>query len=160
MAHPMARQPTQPMATGNPPLSPTSPTDSPKHHRKNALRGDEDFKHHPTVPSKCIVGGDGLHTAMAKKSSEFTIQAHDAEGQRQRAGGDRFIVSIRGASACRARVRDNEDGEYVVNYKPSTSGNYSIAVTLNGVSLPDSPYALEVLTPAPYPPKCRLNGDA
>ena len=102
MAHPMARQPTQPMATGNPPLSPTSPTDSPKHHRKNALRGDEDFKHHPTVPSKCIVGGDGLHTAMAKKSSEFTIQAHDAEGQRQRAGGDRFIVSIRGASACRA----------------------------------------------------------
>lgn len=53
-----------------------------------------------------------------------------------------------------------EDGTYEVTYKPSTSGNYRISVTLNGVSLPNSPFQLEVLTPAPDPPKCVIRGEA
>ena len=45
--------------------------------------------------------GDGLHTAMARQTASFTIEARDASGNRQAAGGDRFICSVRGSSSCR-----------------------------------------------------------
>ena len=101
-----------------------------------------------TIPSMCIVSGDGLETAMARQKATFTITARDVAGNRQRSGGDTFKVAVRGASVASAKVVDQADGEYSVTYKPSTSGTYSISVTLNGVSLPGSPYKLEVLTPA------------
>ena len=44
----------------------------------------------------------------------------------------------------RARLGDNGDGTYKVQYTPSVSGKYSIAISLFGVSLPGSPWGLEV----------------
>ena len=113
-----------------------------------------------TVARQCVVEGDGLATAMTRMLTSFTIEARDAEGNRQAAGGDRFKVDVRGTSQARAKVTDREDGSYLVEYKPSTSGVYSISVTLNGCPLPASPYRVEVLTPAPDPAKCVLTGAA
>ena len=113
-----------------------------------------------TVARKCVVSGDGVHTAMSRQVQSFTIEARDAEGNKQQMGGDQFLVSVRGSSRVTAKVTDNEDGTYTVEYKPSTSGNYNISVTLNGVPLPDSPFPLLVLTPAPDAPRCVLRGDA
>lgn len=114
----------------------------------------------PTIGSMCVTTGDGLHTSMARQLASFIIESRDSAGRTQPSGGDRFVVSIRGASSCRAKVRDRENGSYEVSYRPSTSGSYTIAATLNGVSLPGSPFAMEVLTPAPNPPRCKLSGAA
>ena len=113
-----------------------------------------------TVARNCVVEGDGLATAMTRMLTSFTIEARDAEGNQQGAGGDRFKVEVRGTSVARAKVTDREDGTYLVEYKPSTSGVYSISVTLNGCPLPAAPYKVEVLTPAPDPAKCLLSGAA
>ena len=113
-----------------------------------------------TIPSMCIVSGDGLTTAMARQKASFSITARDATGNQQRSGGDNFKVAVRGSSLASAKVIDQANGEYWVEYKPSTSGSYSISVSLNGVSLPGSPFRLEVLTPAPDPAKCALVGEA
>ena len=48
--------------------------------------------------------------------------------------GDNFKVAVRGSSLASAKVIDQANGEYWVEYKPSTSGSYSISVSLNGVS--------------------------
>ena len=47
-----------------------------------------------------------------------------------------------------------------VQFKPSVSGAYSIAISLFGVCLPGSPFALTVYTPQPDVAKCELRGDA
>ena len=112
------------------------------------------------VVASSVCLGDGLHIAMARQRAVFTIEARDAEGQKQPAGGEPFRVAVRGASQVRAKVTDMEDGTYQVEYKPSTSGTYSISVTLNGVSLQESPFKLEVLTPAPAVQRCVLRGAA
>ena len=114
----------------------------------------------PTVAATCVLTGEGLHSAMARQKATFTIEARDVSGNKQQAGGEKFKVSIRGASQVRAKVIDKENGDYAVEYKASTSGSYTVSITLNGVSLPGSPFRLEVLTPAPDPTKCVLRGDA
>ena len=98
--------------------------------------------------------------AMARQQASFVIEARDAQGTQQQSGGETFMVAVRGSSKVTAKVVDCEDGTYRVEYKPSTSGSYSISVTLNGVALPDSPFPLLVLTPVPNPTRCVLRGDA
>ena len=113
-----------------------------------------------TVARNCVVDGDGLVTAMTRTLTAFTIEARNAEGTKQSSGGDRFKVEVRGTSVAHAKVMDLENGEYKVEYKPSTSGVYYVSITLNGVPLPNSPFRVEVLTPAPDPLKCVLSGAA
>ena len=84
---------------------------------------------------------------MAKTRASFEIIAHDQNGERRPVGGDPFSVSVRGAAPVYAKVNDNGDGSYRVEYKPSTSGAYTIAITLHGVPMPGSPFALTVLVP-------------
>lgn len=67
---------------------------------------DAVVKFRPTVPGKCIISGDGAHTAMARQTATFIIEAHNAEGQQQASGGDKFVVAVRGSSATRAKVTD------------------------------------------------------
>jgi len=112
------------------------------------------------VPSKCKVEGDGLRTSIVRQMASFTIVALDAADQQLTVGGDGFKVELRGSSALRARVCDNEDGTYTCRYFPSTSGKYTASVTLNGISLPGSPFTLNVLAARPDAANCVLRGDA
>lgn len=104
--------------------------------------------------------GKGLESAIARKLAKFTIEARDAEGARMQHGGDTFTVTIHGASVVRARVQDNEDGTYSVEYKAAASGAYSISVLLYGLALPESPWSLNVLTARPDAEQCHLHGAA
>ena len=69
-------------------------------------------------------------------------------------------MAVRGGSRVRARVADQKDGTYLCTYKPSVSGKYSIAVSIFGVSLPGSPFALEVFSPQPDAEQCSVSGAA
>ena len=97
---------------------------------------------------------------MAKAQASFDIVACDQNGQRRTVGGDPFAVSVRGAAVVFAKVMDNGNGSYTVGYKPSTSGAYSISITLHGVPMPGSPFALTVLLAQADPSRCVVRGEA
>ena len=97
---------------------------------------------------------------MAKTRATFDIEAYDQNGDKRPVGGDPFSVSVRGAAPVYAKVADNGDGTYRVEYKPSTSGAYSIAITLHGVPMHGSPFPLTVLVPRADASRCNVKGDA
>ena len=112
------------------------------------------------VAAMCKASGKGLDTAIARQAAIFTIEAFNSSGTRMSSGGDLFRVDVRGSSVVRARVTDNEDGTYTCKYVPSTSGSYTISITLAGVSLAGSPFAVSCLMPRPDCTKCILKGEA
>ena len=113
-----------------------------------------------TCAVECKVYGDGLTAAAVRHPSEFTVEACDATGRRRPDGGDAFFVAIRGASRVRARIVDNRDGTYKVEWKPPQSGTYSIVVSFFGVPLSGSPFNVTAVTPVPYASNCVVQGDA
>ena len=113
-----------------------------------------------TVASMCKVSGKGLEMAIARQPASFTIEAIDTGGERATQGGELFRVDVRGSSVVRARVVDHEDGTYTCKYVPSTSGQYSISISLHGVALNGSPHSVSVLMPRPDPPQCVVKGEA
>lgn len=113
-----------------------------------------------TAAVECRVLGKGLTEVAVRHTAEFTIEAHDATGAKRVTGGDAFFVAIRGASRVRARIFDNLDGTYKVEWKPPQSGTYSIAVSYFGIALPGSPFTLRATTPVPFPPNCVATGAA
>ena len=94
----------------------------------------------PLLRSIMLRRAHRLYTAMAKVAASFEIIAHDQNGERRPVGGDPFSVSVRGAAYVYAKVVDKADGSYRVEYKPSTSGAYTIAITLHGVPMPGRLY--------------------
>lgn len=92
--------------------------------------------------------------------AEFEIHAIDSTGQPKNTGGDTFFVAIRGASRCRARVTDCNNGKYTIQWTPTVSGDYTIAVSLFGLSLPGSPFEARVFDPAPHAAMCEASGEA
>ena len=114
----------------------------------------------PTCPANCRVYGNGLHTCAVKHIASFVVEAFDTSGLRKHCGGDAFFIAIRGASRVRAKVTDMRDGTYGVEWMPTTSGDYSIAVSLFGVSLPGSPFPALCHMPYPHAANCEARGSA
>ena len=114
----------------------------------------------PAVASCCNASGKGLQSAIARRKSSFLVEANTADGVRCQQGGEIFSVKVNGPSVLHARVQDNEDGTYLVEYKPQASGPYSVSVLLHGVPLPGSPWRLDVAMPRPDAAQCICRGDA
>lgn len=139
---------------------------------RNSGRGEVQFAPEPepysspnvypepvSSPEQCRV--EGLDCAYtAKREATFTVCAYDELGNRKLTGGEAFFIAIRGASRVRARVFDNNDGTYRVDWTPHVSGDYHIAVSLFGVSLHGSPFHISVLGPEPHAPNCQVLGKA
>ena len=91
----------------------------------------------PTVASKCYVDPDSVAAATVRKLNMFVIEARLGDGTRQPNGGDSFFVAIRGrGETVRAKVIDQENGQYAVGFKPVNSGKYTISISLLGEPLP------------------------
>ena len=120
---------------------------------------DDSGKGPETSPEHCRLTGDGLRAATVRQPAYFLIQAVDANGKRRHEGGDKFNVSIRGMSQTRARITDNNDGTYLVIWKPHVSGIYSISVALNGTTLPNTPFTCSALPTLPCPQNCVVRGE-
>lgn len=108
----------------------------------------------PSSPLHCEVVGLTDATLTSKRSHAFEIICHDASGTRKTQGGEVFFVAIRGASRVRARVTDREDGSYMAEWTPTTSGIYHVSTSLFGVSLRGSPFTVQVEGPSPFAPNC------
>lgn len=110
------------------------------------------------VARHCVVTGCDVVTACGKLA-KFIIEAHDKDGVRRTEGGDHFFVFIRGTARIRAKVVDHGDGSYSVEWRPSQSGTYYIAMSLFGTHLPGSPFIVPVVTPTPHAPNCLVRGE-
>ena len=131
------------------------------HEPEPEVEGDEPpFVDPPTDPSECLVVGLHAPVRTVKKTAEFRIEAYTSDGERKTEGGDGFFVAIRGAVRVRAKVEDHENGTYTVSWRPDVSGTYSVAVSLFGISIPGSPFAVNVHEPQPFPQKCEARGEA
>ena len=106
----------------------------------------------------CRAMGDGLHAAMARRASHFSVVALDSSGRRRREGGDPFVVSIRGPGAVTTSVRDAQDGTYSVGWVANVSGTYWIVVSLYGEHIAGSPFSAQVSVPHADARQCRLAG--
>ena len=98
----------------------------------------------PSSPAKSkVLGLKAKHTV--KLQAKFEINGITEAGERCTTGGEAFFVAIRGVDRIRARITDHEDGSYSVTWTPTTSGVYSIAVSLFGFSLEGSPFSVRVI---------------
>jgi filamin len=84
--------------------------------------------------------GPGLHGGKTDHVLPFKITAVDPDGGKVKTGGDPFEVKIHGPEQVNAKVRDNGDGTYDVEYSVGTPGDYTIDVTLHGQPIKDSPF--------------------
>lgn len=103
----------------------------------------------------------GMRRRIVRGSTHtFQIVSKDRFGERTAGAGDTFFVAVRGVSRIRARITDNSDGTYIVRWRPTVSGQYHVAVSLFGVHVGGSPFAVEVLGSTAYAPRCEARGHA
>jgi len=99
-----------------------------------------------TDASKCRVWGPGLEDAVQDNlPTFFNIEARGTDGQPMKQGGDPFQVKIAGPNGdVPAKVTDNGDGTYRVDYAPQDAGKHRIDVTLKDKPVANSPYTVNV----------------
>eukprot|EP00854_Cymbomonas_tetramitiformis_P009783 gene9783-11591_t len=96
----------------------------------------------PTAASACLLSGGGLNGGLVTwedRDTNITLQARDAYSNPRGQGGDGFLVEgSAGAAASTAggalsvHVAHQGEGIYVVGYRSSVTGVYSVSVTLQG----------------------------
>lgn len=92
---------------------------------------------------------------IAGMATTITVTARDALGNALRGGGDRVVVTVRGANTATPEVKDNADATYTARYSPRVVGVDEIEVTLNGEPIPGSPFTSIVDAGGPDPTKTR-----
>eukprot|EP01105_Mastigella_eilhardi_P027923 TRINITY_DN887_c0_g1_i1.p1 TRINITY_DN887_c0_g1~~TRINITY_DN887_c0_g1_i1.p1 ORF type:complete len:772 (-),score=176.51 TRINITY_DN887_c0_g1_i1:73-2388(-) len=98
-------------------------------------------------PSKCTASGPGVEGTVADEPCAFTIQARNRLGDPIHVGGHPFRADVVGPFAGESipcDVKDNGDGTYHASY-PAYEGLNTVAVTLGGKHIADSPFKVTVL---------------
>jgi len=93
-------------------------------------------------PFKLNVKAGADHEHCVVEDFTFTIQSRTKNGQPKTTGGEKFEVMISGPNGPvkDVRVRDLNDGTYLVSYKITSSGEYSISVQINNKEIKGSPW--------------------
>ncbi|KYQ96878.1 gelation factor [Tieghemostelium lacteum] len=95
------------------------------------------------VSENSYAHGPGLIEAYDNATAEFTIFAVDKNGQARKDGGDPFVVQITGPQGnVEAKLHDNSDGTYLVQYDPDVVGEYNINVTLKDTPIKNMPVSV------------------
>ena len=114
----------------------------------------------PASAEQSLLAGIGNAVGTVSRVVRFGIEAYDEDGQRVNDGGEPFLVNVRGPARCRARVYDYDNGRYAIEWVPSTSGMYEIAITLHGQLVAGTPFMFSVLDPQPFAENCSVSGSA
>jgi len=95
-------------------------------------------------PAHVKAFGPGLEEANTAEPAIFTIQAVNGKGENLTVGGHPFVIQILDPQSKEvvAKVTDNHDGTFTVEYQPDEIGNHTVAVALKspleGLLLPIS----------------------
>ena len=120
---------------------------------------DNETKSSVVSPASRVEGLDRA-AIVSNMVHEFEIIACTADGTRREVGGDPFFVAIRGGDRVRARITDRDDGTYLVSWRPLLSGDYSVAISIDGAPLFGSPFRVRVHDPSPHAARCEVSGGA
>jgi len=101
------------------------------------------------VAWRCFATGSGIEpkaSVFCNETARFILVACDANALPRSRGGDAFRVAIvpRHAGTDSMVVHDSADGTYAVSWRPIVSGDYTVAVTLGGIHIRNSPYHVHV----------------
>lgn len=100
--------------------------------------------------SRSVAEGKGLKEAECGAEAHFTVTTRDSEGNKFYHEDDEVTVTVSSPSGEeKVDVRNGQDGDYTVNYKPRRVGQHNIEVKVNGLPLTDSPWIVNVM-PHPY----------
>jgi len=99
-----------------------------------------------TDASKSKAYGPGLEDGVQDNlPTHFTVEARGTDGNRMPKGGDPFEVKVTGPKGnVPAKITDNGDGTYNVDYAPNDAGPHRIDVTLKDKPVDRSPYTVSV----------------
>jgi len=94
-----------------------------------------------TDASKSRAYGPGLEDGVQDNlPTTFTVEARGTDGQPMKKGGDPFDVKVTGPQGeVPAKVTDNGDGTYTVDYAPEHAGPHRVDVTLKDKAVDRSP---------------------
>ena len=103
-----------------------------------------------TSAIQSIVQGNGTSEAVVGLEAHFVLTTRNAEGEQCYDERDCVTVEIRNHQshdcATKARVQDNKDGSYEINYFAKQTGKCDCSVKVTEDHIYGSPFAVEVQT--------------
>uniref|UniRef100_H0XDA8 E3 ubiquitin-protein ligase TRIM71 n=2 Tax=Otolemur garnettii TaxID=30611 RepID=H0XDA8_OTOGA len=96
--------------------------------------------------------GDGLKRALQGKVASFTVIGYDHDGEPRLSGGDLMSAVVLGpdGNLFGADVSDQQNGTYVVSYRPQLEGEHLISVTMCNQHIENSPFKVVVKSGRSY----------
>ncbi|KAN0030275.1 hypothetical protein ACTA71_010037 [Dictyostelium dimigraforme] len=90
--------------------------------------------------------GPGLEGGKVGVPAQFKIQGRNKDGETVSQGGDDFTVKVQSPEGpVDAHIKDNGDGSYDVEYKPTKGGDHTVEVFLRGEPLAQGPTEVKIL---------------
>jgi len=78
----------------------------------------------------------------------FVVRAFDKRGKPLSVGGARIKAAVtkpNGQACNETKLEDNKNGSYTISYKARETGNYSVAVTIDGKDICGSPFHQKIV---------------
>ncbi|XP_049995605.1 E3 ubiquitin-protein ligase TRIM71 [Alexandromys fortis] len=96
--------------------------------------------------------GDGIKRALQGKVASFTVVGYDHDGEPRLSGGDLMSAVVLGpdGNLFGAEVSDQQNGTYVVSYRPQLEGEHLVSVTLCNQHIENSPFKVVVKSGRSY----------
>ncbi|XP_032157267.1 E3 ubiquitin-protein ligase TRIM71 [Neovison vison] len=96
--------------------------------------------------------GDGLKRALQGKVASFTVIGYDHDGEPRLSGGDLMSAVVLGpdGNLFGAEVSDQQNGTYVVSYRPQLEGEHLVSVTMCNQHIENSPFKVVVKSGRSY----------
>ncbi|OQR98355.1 hypothetical protein ACHHYP_08722 [Achlya hypogyna] len=115
----------------------------------------------PNAGPRSVVGGPGVAPVgvMAAASATVVLRGIDVFGNSQALGGAAFRLRATHVASGRVdlgAITDLNNGSYVATYVPRFSGAYAVAVTVAGLHVDQSPYAITVAHNIAHGPACSI----
>ena len=108
----------------------------------------------PLDVGKLKITGDGLRQAVANRFNKVTILA----GEAKLLNKGRLAVAFKSSTReekVEMDISDEQNGSYIVSYKPKNPGKLKMRVAVEGKDINGSPFDIEVL-PEPDASMCRI----
>ncbi|XP_043922579.1 E3 ubiquitin-protein ligase TRIM71 [Protopterus annectens] len=96
--------------------------------------------------------GEGLKRALQGKIASFTVIGYDHDGEPRLSGGDLVTVVVMGpdGNLFGADVIDQQNGTYIVSYRPQLEGEHLISVMICSQHIENSPFKIIVKSGRSY----------
>ncbi|KFW78997.1 E3 ubiquitin-protein ligase TRIM71, partial [Phalacrocorax carbo] len=96
--------------------------------------------------------GEGLKRALQGKVASFTVIGYDHDGEPRLSGGDMISAVVMGpdGNLFGADVSDQQNGTYLISYRPQLEGEHLVSVMMCNQHIENSPFKVVVKSGRSY----------